>query len=380
VVTRDVEAIMINNTFHIVSVSPEPVVQTYNYYAWNEKVTVGTDNVGQGGRLKSLLTNGGLQNLSYLYYAGGNVHAITDSLNTEIQLFTYDALDRLTGASASGVTVGAYRETYQYDSVSGSLSQRRNVNTQTSTALEYGDASHKHAVSSSGGNSYEYDANGNMSIRTIVSGADAGSYELLYDAENRLVEVKKDSVSIAQFTYDGDGKRVKSVMNGETILFVGGHYEVSNPGSGQVTTKYYFAGAQRVAMRKYTIPQPMTVNYFLGDHLGSTSVVTDATGAKIAEMRYKAWGEVRYNWTSAPATTSPAYKLPSYTYTGQYSYMDDPSTAASEGFGLMYYNARWYDPYLNHFSQPDTIIPSATQGVQAYDRYAYSNNNPVLWT
>jgi len=29
-----------------------------------------------------------------------------------------------------------------------------------------------------------------------------------------------------------------------------------------------------------------------------------------------------------------------YTYTGQYSYTDD--------FGLMFYNARWYDPYLNH--------------------------------
>lgn len=40
----------------------------------------------------------------------------------------------------------------------------------------------------------------------------------------------------------------------------------------------------------------------------------------------------------------------------------------------MYYNARWYDPYLNHFTQPDTIVPA---GVQGYDRYAYVRNNPV---
>jgi hypothetical protein len=39
--------------------------------------------------------------------------------------------------------------------------------------------------------------------------------------------------------------------------------------------------------------------------------------------------------------------------------------------------ARWYDPYLNRFSQPDTIVPLASQGVQAWDRYAYANNNPV---
>jgi hypothetical protein len=103
-------------------------------------------------------------------------------------------------------------------------------------------------------------------------------------------------------------------------------------------------------MRKYTIPQSMTVEYLLGDHLGSTSITTDTNGVKVSEMRYKPWGEIRYSWTSAPATT-PAYRLPNYTFIGQYSYMDDPSTAAvTEGFGLMFYNARWYDSYLCSFA------------------------------
>jgi RHS repeat-associated protein len=88
-------------------------------------------------------------------------------------------------------------------------------------------------------------------------------------------------------------------------------------------------------------------------------------------------GELRYTWTSAPATT-PAYQLPSYTFTGQYSYMDDPSTAAvTEGFGLMFYNARWYDPALGRFAQADSIVPG---GVQGLDRYAYVNNDPVRYT
>ena len=130
------------------------------------------------------------------------------------------------------------------------------------------------------------------------------------------------------------------MIGADTILFVGAHYEIKN---GSEITKYYFAGTTRVAMRKYTIPQNMTVEYLLSDQLGSTSLTTDANGAKVLELRYKAWGEVRASWTSAPRTT-PAYKAPSYTFTGQFSYMDDPTTTGvAEGFGLMFYNARWYD-------------------------------------
>jgi RHS repeat-associated protein len=61
--------------------------------------------------------------------------------------------------------------------------------------------------------------------------------------------------------------------------------------------------------------------------------------------------------------------------------MDDEATdLGAAGFGLMYYNARWYDPYLNHFTQPDSIVPLASQGTQAWDRYAYANNNPLRYT
>jgi hypothetical protein len=54
----------------------------------------------------------------------------------------------------------------------------------------------------------------------------------------------------AQFTYNGDGQKVKSVINGETVYLVNGYYEKK----GSETTKYYMAGAARVAIRKYTIP------------------------------------------------------------------------------------------------------------------------------
>ncbi len=129
------------------------------------------------------------------------------------------------------------------------------------------------------------------------------------------------------------------------------HYELTDG----IITKYYYAGSQRIAMRKNG-----TLNYIIGDNLGSTSLVTDASGNIINQTLYKAWGEERY---------SSGTKQTGYGYTGQYSYASD--------FGLHFYNARWYDSSLGRFAQADTIVPG---GVQGYDRYAYTNNNPIKYT
>ncbi len=100
--------------------------------------------------------------------------------------------------------------------------------------------------------------------------------------------------------------------------------------------------------------------FILGDHLGSTSLVTSASGLVVSQTMFKAWGEVR---------NSSGTQQTNYTYTGQYSYAAD--------FGLMFYNARWYDSSLGRFAQADTIVPA---GVHGYDRYAYVNNNPLKYT
>jgi hypothetical protein len=49
---------------------------------------------------------------------------------------------------------------------------------------------------------------------------------------------------------------------------------------------------------------------FIGDHLSSTSLVTDASGNVVNETKYKAWGETRY---------SSGTEQTKYQYTGQYS-------------------------------------------------------------
>jgi hypothetical protein len=40
--------------------------------------------------------------------------------------------------------------------------------------------------------------------------------------------------------------------------------------------------------------------------------------------------------------------------------------------------ARWYDNSIARWTQPDNVIPG-NQGIQALDRYAYTNNNPIRY-
>jgi RHS repeat-associated protein len=104
------------------------------------------------------------------------------------------------------------------------------------------------------------------------------------------------------------------------------------------------------------------VKLILGDHLGSTSVVLNADGSSLGSQGYDAWGLPRFTTGTLPTK---------YTFTGQYSHV--------AGFGLMFYQARWYSPELGRFGQADSIIPEASQGTIAWDRYAGMNNNPVRW-
>ena len=107
-----------------------------------------------------------------------------------------------------------------------------------------------------------------------------------YDAENRLTQVS--GAAAATFGYDGDGKRVKGTEGGTTTVYIGNYFEWK--GSTSTMVKYYYAGAERVAMRTGAA-DPL---WLLGDHLGSTSVVANYDGTLYARQGYKAWGEQRF--------------------------------------------------------------------------------------
>jgi len=154
--------------------------------------------------------------------------------------------------------------------------------------------------------------------------------------------------SLAEYTYDGDGKLVMSQVGSEITLYPNVYYEVQ----GATVRKYYFAGSQRIAVRENN-----ELTFLLADHLGSTVGTVNSSGNLSSRTKYTAFGETR-----GAATTST-----DYLYTGQ---------RAEGEIGLYFYNARWYDPELARFTQADTIIPEAGNPM-AWDRYAYVNNNPI---
>jgi len=124
-----------------------------------------------------------------------------------------------------------------------------------------------------------------------------------------------------------------------------------------VVSKYYFAGSTRLAVRTNG-----TLSYLLSDHLGSSSLTTDANGVTIGESLYKAFGESRY----LTGTIKTDYK-----FTGQ--------REESALGGIYFFQSRWFDPALGRFLSPDSIVPTGSQGTQAWDRYGFVNNNPVRY-
>ncbi len=87
------------------------------------------------------------------------------------------------------------------------------------------------------------------------------TYTLSYDAENRLTAVS--GAATAAFVYDGDGNRVKATVGRATTTYIGDTFEWS--GSTATMKKYYSAAGTRLAVRTGD-----TLNWLLGDHLGST--------------------------------------------------------------------------------------------------------------
>jgi len=106
----------------------------------------------------------------------------------------------------------------------------------------------------------------------------------------------------------------------------------------------------------------VTVYYTLGDQLGSTSLLTDASGTVMGAQGYYPFGGTRYKTGSLNPTGSP---ITDRLYTGQQEI---------SGLGLYNYKARFYDPALGRFISPDNITPGGPEGL---NRYSYSNNSPI---
>ncbi|WP_028316486.1 RHS repeat-associated core domain-containing protein [Desulfatibacillum aliphaticivorans] len=125
-----------------------------------------------------------------------------------------------------------------------------------------------------------------------------------------------------------------------------------------MATKYIFGADRRIAK----ITDGEGIQYFSKDHLGSSTVVTDDSGAVVEQADYRPFGEDRF-YTGSVATPTP------------YKYTDQELDAST---GLYNYDARHYDPAIGRFISPDSLIPNVYDP-QQLNPYAYCRNNPLIY-
>ena len=138
-------------------------------------------------------------------------------------------------------------------------------------------------------------------------------------------------------------------------LYIGGLYEeqVTNQPNPPYTV-YYSFGGKVVGMRRANYTSGNGQFRIIGDHLSSTTLIVDtSTPPNVVQRQYsKPYGETAWQYT---ATSTGGESLTNVGYTGQRS--DEDST------GLMFYNARVYDPVLGFFVSADTLVPATSNSV-----------------
>jgi RHS repeat-associated protein len=271
-------------------------------------------------------SGGSILNRGYTYDNVGNVATITGSPTIGTQTFTYDQRDRLTNWTATGIN-----ENYAYDLV-GNITSKAGTTYNYNGYINPSGSGGPYAIRNTG---YTYDANGNMTAMPT------NSRTLVWNTENQPTSITSSGTT-ETYTYDADGARIKKLRGTTNTHYIGGLAEEDKPtGIGSTVTRSMYTFDGQVVAQRSVASGGISYNtlvYLHSDHLGSVGASSSSTGASLSSQEYDPWGKVR---TGGVTQTK-------YNYTGQK--LDDT--------GLLFYNARYYDPQVGRFTSSDSIIPT----------------------
>jgi len=259
-----------------------------------------------------------------------------------VENFQYDWLDRLVSAQGDYSVLS-----YSYDPVGNRLSLND---------LNYVYSNMNELLSITDGTTFTYDEMGNTLTKT--DGTDTRSYT--YDTRNQLIQVDKNQHIIAEYQYDGDGRRIQktewkeSLEEYHTTIYIYSGLEViyeKNLSTNKEAT-YVYGAAGRIAKKVSEL-----TDYYHTDHLGSTRLITDEQGNVVTDSTYTSFGESTVSGEDEP-----------YLYTGK----------EIDSTGLYYYGARYYDPETGRFISKDPGF-GRLGNPQTLNRYVYVLNNPLKY-
>ncbi|MBK7704488.1 MAG: hypothetical protein IPJ30_01625 [Acidobacteria bacterium] len=293
---------------------------------------------------------------------------------TAVQTYSYDSLNRIKDATENltpngGTSSQTWKQTFTYDRYGNRNFDEANTTTIPKNCTEGGvpvvcdslrkavnpsvSVSTNRVVSDQDGDTvddYLFDPSGNMS-------RSAENNSLVYDAENKLIQVKNASnQTIGQYSYDGNGKRVKKFVpqTNETTIFV------------------YDASGKLVAEYSTILSQSPQVSYLTNDILGSPRITTDRDGNVFSRRDFMPFGEDITSQESSQRTATLGYAADSVRkkFTG---YERDEET------DLDFAQARYYTRKLGRFVSVDPISISDGHKTnpQRWNLYVYAVNCPT---
>ena len=278
------------------------------------------------------------------------------------QTFAYDSLNRLTAAAEGSAWIQSYDgvNRLQASSDSGGWSEQFGydrygnvylsatpsglpIQTQMPTTVNAYDAATNHLQAGA------HDAAGNQTIY--------GGWQMTYDAENRQIGAYNSTTSTTvSYTYDGAGQRVsKTIAGGATTAYV---HDVF----GRLAAEYTSAPAPAA---------PCSTCYLSWDQLGSTRMVTDASGNIVARHDCLPFGvEIPSGSAGRTSTWGTSDSLSKKFTAQEHDYSDT---------GLDFFQARYHASGQGRFLSPDPAGTAVANPAdpQTWNMFAYVRNNPL---
>ncbi|MFE7808736.1 RHS repeat-associated core domain-containing protein [Streptomyces sp. NPDC057430] len=318
-----------------------------------------------------------IQDDTYSHDAVGNVLRITDNSPSgagQSQCYDHDGRNRLLSAWTTPISTcsaatrvgwntppgpARYRQDFTYDTIGNITSRADNGGTATTYGYPASGPTsvRPHAVTSVGGDSYGYDAAGNMTSRTVAGAASTYTWDETGQLVKAIVEGKS-----TDFVYDADGNRlIRRTPDGDRTAYIAGT-EITADAAGAVSARrYYTSGGATVAIRTPDGGDG-TVHWLLGDTQGSAHLAVNADTGAVSRQRYLPFGAHRGTPDALGSTTDRGFL----------------GKTEDDSIGLVHLGARFYDPTIGRFLSPDPVNrPYEPHGLNAY---TYSANNPATFS